>query len=171
MRSTAWARTTAAALAAALASQATAQTASPVQAAIPTAGHVLPLHVPIRAVMAGIIDFSAFGVEKTASSADTPTDKDWLSVGLAALNLVGASTLITLPGTGAHDAAWVSNPDWTRWAAEMQSSATDVAIAVRRQDRTALGVSAARLRASCQSCHDQFRDAPTDGSDTRLAAQ
>ncbi|MBI1362285.1 MAG: hypothetical protein GC155_18575 [Alphaproteobacteria bacterium] len=164
-------RATAAIVTLALASHAAAQTVAPVPAATPITGHVLPLHVPIRAVMAGIIDFSAFGVEKAAHATEPLNDKDWLSVGLAALNLVGASTLITLPGTGPNDATWVADPEWTKWAADMQTSATNVAIAVRRQDRAALNLAAADLGAACQSCHSQFRDASPGSGDTRLAAQ
>ncbi len=128
----------------------------------------LPLRVPIRAVMAGIIDFSSHGVFITATAEGPLSDTDWLAAGLAALNLISAATLITTPAAGPRDSAWVKDPDWRRFALDMQVSSINAGIAVRQKSRPALLASAERLAQSCQSCHDQFRHDPSPGEATRL---
>jgi len=118
---------------------------------------MLPLRVPIKAVMAGIIDFSAHGVFSSATSEKALNDADWLAAGLAALNLVASTTLITTPGPGPDDASWVAQPEWRLWASRMQAASIDVGIAVRSKDRDALLDSADRLASACQSCHATYR--------------
>jgi hypothetical protein len=119
--------------------------------------HALPLRVPIKAVMAGIIDFSAHGVFRSATSETPLNDGDWLAAGLAALNLIASTTLITTPGVGPEDAIWVAQPEWRMWASQMQTASIDAGVAVRNRDRDALLSSADRLARACQSCHTMFR--------------
>jgi hypothetical protein len=129
----------------------------------------LPLRVPIKGVMAGIIDFSAYGIFETATHEMPLTDDDWLAAGLAAINLIGSTTLITSAGTGPQDAEWVADPDWRRWATEMQAVSIDAGIAIRQKDRGSYLAAANRLAGACRSCHDRFRpDAPIRGA-TQLA--
>jgi hypothetical protein len=130
----------------------------------------LPLRTPIRAVMAGIIDFSSHGVFLAAMAEGTLNENDWLATGLAALNLVGAATLITTAGAGPNDSSWVADPDWRQFAFDMQASSINVGIAVRQKNRAALLAAADRLARSCQSCHDQFRHDQPPGEATRLAS-
>lgn len=117
----------------------------------------LPMRVPIRGVMAGIIDFSAHGVFKTAMSETPLTDNDWTAAGLASINLISSATLITSPGAGPNDEAWVAEPEWREWAAAYQQAGVNAAIAIRRKDRAAFITAANDLANACQSCHDRFR--------------
>jgi hypothetical protein len=115
--------------------------------------------------MAGIIDFSAYGIFETATSEAPLSDDDWLAAGLASINLIGSTTLITSAGTGSQDAEWVANPDWRHWATEMQSASVDAGIAIRQKNGGAYLAAANRLADACSSCHQQFRpEAPVRGS-------
>ena len=125
----------------------------------------LPLRIPIRGVMAGVMDFSAHGVFESATSDMPLTDKDWLAAGLASINLIGSATLITMPGTGPHDSEWVADPEWRRRAQEMQSASIAAGVGITKKDRTAFLKAADRLAVACQSCHDRFRpEAPLTNS-------
>lgn len=116
----------------------------------------LPLRVPISAIMTGTISISSYRIFQGATVVERLSDDDWLRIGADAVELVGAATLITVPGTGSQDAAWVSNPAWTEQSAAMQSAAMAVGGAAAKRDREALGQSTARLAQSCQSCHMIF---------------
>jgi hypothetical protein len=129
----------------------------------------LPLRIPIKGVMAGIVDFSAYGIFETATSEMPLTDDDWIAAGLASINLMGATTLVTSPGTGPQDAEWVAQPEWRRWASEMQYASVDAGIAIRQKSRPSYLAAANRLADACRSCHDQYRpEAPVRGA-TMLA--
>jgi hypothetical protein len=125
----------------------------------------LPLRVPILGVMAGTIDYSAYGLFSVATTDRRLSEDDWLAAGLAAVNLIAATTLITSEGSGPNDAAWVADPSWRGWADAMQKASLDAAIAVREKDRAALLSSANQIAQACQSCHRQFRpDLPIESA-------
>lgn len=117
----------------------------------------LPLLVPVRGIMAGVIDFSAYGVFQAATSSKLLTEEQWSSAGLAAVNLIAASTLITLPSSQPQDAEWIADPEWLRKAADMQNASVLVGVAINRQDGPGLLKTANLLADSCQSCHDRFK--------------
>jgi len=117
----------------------------------------LPLRMPIAGVMLGVIDFSSHGLFKIATSEGVPSTQDWYAAGLASLNLIGSSTLITLPGTGDKDDVWVGDPRWRTFASTMQGASVDAGIASRNRDQVALLLAADRLAKACQACHDVFR--------------
>lgn len=129
----------------------------------------LPLRIPISGVMIGVIDLSAQTVFDTASET-TLTDAEWSRAGLAAINLIGASSLITLPGTGKSDADWVADPDWRMRATAMQKASLEAAIASRDRKQADLIQATQRLTAACQSCHDRFQPGAPLTSPTRMAA-
>lgn len=129
----------------------------------------LQLRVPIRGVMAGIVDFSAHGVFKTATAEGELGEDDWIAAGYAAINLISASTLITSPGTGVHDAEWVADPLWRRISVDLQASSIDAGIAISRRNRKALLAAADEIAVACESCHARFRVEPTPQTGTRLA--
>jgi hypothetical protein len=127
------------------------------------------MEISIGDVMAGIIDFSAYGVFVTATSSGPLTEDEWLTSGLAAVNLVGAATLVTTAGAGPEDARWVSDPDWRKMARDMQAAGIRVGNAIRDRDRSSYLKAANQLATACRSCHDQFRpEAPVRGA-TQLA--
>jgi hypothetical protein len=131
---------------------------APVAAAPETASpDPLPLRTSLKGVMIGVIDFSSHGVFQTATTKDLLSDSDWYAASVAAINLIGSASLITLPGTGDEDAAWVADPRWRKWASAFQQASVDSAKAIGKHDRTALLLAADRIARACQSCHDDFR--------------
>lgn len=113
--------------------------------------------MPIHGVMIGVIDFSSFGVFLSATTERPLSEKEWNAAGLAALNLIGASTLITIAGTGPNDAKWTADPAWRQSASNMQAASVAAAIAVRSRNRDALTSAANTLADACQACHAKFR--------------
>lgn len=120
-------------------------------------GEPLPMRIPIKGVMAGIIDFSAHGVFTTATSEVPLTEDDWLAAGLASINLIGSATLITSHGPGPNDAIWVADPEWQFWAKAFQKASVDAAMAIKDKNRPDFLRAANDLANACQSCHDRFR--------------
>lgn len=116
----------------------------------------LPLRIPILAVMMGSINASSYDVFQASASGQNLSASEWLRVGQAAVNLVGDSTLITLPGTGPSDSTWVAAPNWMRLSRDMQEASFAVGAAADKTDRAALTEATARLAQSCQSCHLEF---------------
>ncbi len=116
----------------------------------------LPLGVSILAVMAGSINRSSTDIFRAATSVKDLSQGDWLQVSEAAVDLIGAATLITTPGTGPNDGAWVADPRWLKLSTEMQAAGVVASIAARNKDRAALTDATARLAQSCQSCHMSF---------------
>jgi hypothetical protein len=116
----------------------------------------LPLRIPISAVMTGIINRSSYEIFRHATSVRDPSDSDWLGIAAAAVDLVGAATLVTIPGPGPQDPEWTASSDWMRLSVDMQAAALAVGAAASGKNRVALTESAARLAQSCQSCHLQF---------------
>lgn len=116
----------------------------------------LPMRIPISAVMAGLVNESSFEIFQSATADRELSDADWLRIGSAAIDLVGASTLVTLPGTGDEDAAWVSDQRWLQASADMQEAGMAVGRAANARDQAALQEATAQLAQSCQSCHIVF---------------
>ena len=116
----------------------------------------LLLRIPLLAVMTGSINAASGDVFRTNLSDKDLSDADWLRMGEAAVALTGDATLITLPGTGPNDAAWVADPRWMQSASDMQSASFAIGAAASRKDRAALSEATARLAQSCQSCHLVF---------------
>jgi hypothetical protein len=130
----------------------------------------LALRVPIRGVMAGIIDFSAHGIFETATSEMPLSEEDWMAAGLASINLISSATLITSAGAGASDQAWIADPAWRRWAEAYQEAGVAAAVAIRGKNRAAFLAAANDIANACQSCHDLFR-ARDHRIERQLAAQ
>ncbi|HVY87968.1 MAG TPA: hypothetical protein VG942_03820 [Hyphomonadaceae bacterium] len=117
----------------------------------------LPLRVPIRGVMIGIVDFSSYGLFKVATEKAPLTDSDWTAAGYAAVNLISAASTITLPGTGPDDASWTNDPRWRSIATSLQAASIDAGIAIRNKDRGKLLQAANAVASSCAACHTLFR--------------
>ncbi len=124
----------------------------------------LPLGVSINAVMVALVDFAADGVWRPAALETGLTTDQWLLAEQDAINLIASATLITTPGTGDNDAAWVKDPDWRRWATEMQVVALEAKAAVDAKDQERLRLVGDRLVELCQACHQKFKPGlPTMG--------
>jgi hypothetical protein len=114
-------------------------------------------------MMRATVEVPADGIWEI-QGADALSDAQWLLAEQDATNLVAASTLISIPGTGKNDEQWTASTDWQGWTANTQKVALDIRNAVKTKNLTALSEAADRLTAACQSCHDKYRpQTPTDG--------
>lgn len=126
-------------------------------ATAPDTSGPLPFPMPINAVMVSLVDFAADGVWRPAASETPLTDKQWLLVQQDATNLIASASLITMAGTGVNDAEWVKDPDWRRWATEMQVTAEQAKAAADAKDQARLKLTGDRLVELCQTCHQKFK--------------
>ena len=117
----------------------------------------LALPIPINAVMVALVDFAADGIWRPAASEVPLTDAQWLLAEQDAYNLIASTTLMTTRGTGTNDANWIKDPDWRRWASEMQVVALEAKAAVDAKDQARLRLVGDRLIELCQTCHQKFK--------------
>lgn len=139
------------------ASPAPAAQPSPASQSASTASDPLHLPVSINAVMVAQVDFAADGIWRPAVSETPLTDKQWLMVEQDAINLISSASLITMPGAGDNDAEWVTEPDWRRWATDMQVTAEQAKSAVETKDKERLKLVGDRLVEICQTCHQKYK--------------
>jgi Cytochrome C' len=134
------------------------------QSAIPQAPAVPPA-VSINALMVGMVDHAGHVIWNAGAEGRAPkTDKDWEEVEHHAIQLAGASTLITMGGTGPADAGWAQLPDWRRYSKEMSDEAVAVLTAARSKNQDGLMKAGDQLVTTCEGCHKQFKpDLPTEG--------
>lgn len=128
-------------------------------AADPVSSCVEGVAMPItmNEMMVALVDFSADGVWRPAASEQPLTDYDWLLAEQDAMNLVAGTVLMSVPGTGAGDAAWVADDDWRRWTEQMQGTALQALAAVRDKDQPRLKAVGDALVIQCQTCHQKFK--------------
>jgi hypothetical protein len=117
----------------------------------------LVLPIPINAVMVALVDFAADGIWRPVGAQFPLSDEQWLLAEQDAYNLIASTTLMTTAGTGSNDAAWVKDPDWRRWATEMQVVALEAKAAVDAKDQERLKLVGDRLVEICQACHQKFK--------------
>lgn len=130
-----------------------AETPAPAEAAV----QPIPLALSINDVMVAMVDFAADGVWRPPAMDEPMTERDWLLAEQDAKNLIAASTLITMAGTGANDEEWVTHPDWRRWAADMLETSQQALSAVEAKDQERLLLVGDRLVEICQECHQQYK--------------
>lgn len=138
--------------------------ANPPASTAPAAAQPVLLSQSIDAIMVAVIDFAADGIWRPAASETPLTDAQWLLVQQDAVAISAAATLITLPGTGINDAAWVKAEDWRRWATEMRELGDEARIAAQTKDQAQLALVGDRLIEVCQACHNTYKPGlPTMG--------
>jgi hypothetical protein len=120
----------------------------------------LPLLVPYRGLMVGVIDWSAYGIFKLSTTDRPMDDDDWSAAGMAAVNIIATSTLLSMEGSGAEDKRRHSNPAWIGMAGDLQNASVLVAMAVQQRNRAEFVRMANLLADTCQTCHDRFRVLP-----------
>jgi len=124
----------------------------------------LPLLVPYRGLMVGIIDWSSYGIFHLATSDQPLSESDWTGAGLAAVNLIAISSLLAMPNSNVDDHRRLADPAWLGMAADLQNASVFVAMAVEAHDRADFSRAADMLADTCQSCHDRFRVLPSNGT-------
>ncbi|MFO1183295.1 MAG: cytochrome c [Bauldia sp.] len=116
-----------------------------------------------NALMVYMIDPSAHEIWSRQYQTTMSTD-DWLRVEQHATNIVAATTLLAVKGTGQLDGQWMADPQWTALAATMRGTAQSLATAAQKKDRAALEKAGDALLDACEGCHKQFKLAtPTEG--------
>lgn len=91
-------------------------------------------------------------------------DADWTEVQDHAAQLIAASTLLQLGGTGPRDAEWVGQDNWKTYAVEMGNAGKAALGAARAKNMPALLNANGNLTSSCEGCHKAFKpDLPTEG--------
>jgi hypothetical protein len=121
------------------------------------------LKTSINGLMVALVDHAAHEIWE-AASAERLTGRDWQTVEQHALQLVASGALITLPGTGPQDTAWVATPAWQDWARKLTDGGLAALDAVQRSDQRALHAAGQAIVDTCFGCHDMFKpDAPSEG--------
>jgi len=128
-----------------------------------TKPQVLALPLSLLDVMRASVEIPANGIW-SAQAAETLTDNDWLLIDQDSADLAAAATLMTMPGTGKSDAAWVANADWQAWSADIQKTAMTIREAVKTKNQQAVLDGADALLTTCTACHEKYRpETPSDG--------
>ncbi|HEY2678141.1 MAG TPA: cytochrome c [Steroidobacteraceae bacterium] len=127
-----------------------------------TAGPLLsPLS--ILEIMRAAIEIPADGLW-AAQGNDKWSEDDWLLADQDAVQLIGATTLVSRGGTGKHDHEWTAKTDWQAWMRDMLKTAVTLRAAAKAQDAAKLSASADHLQEICSACHAKYRPAePSDG--------
>lgn len=120
----------------------------------------LPLLVPYRGLMVGMIDWSAYGIFSLSTS-DAAMDEDaWTAAGMAAVNIIAATSLLSMESANADDKRRSSDAGWRGMVTDMQNASLLIAMAVQQRDRAEFTRTANVLANTCQACHDEFRVLP-----------
>lgn len=133
--------------------------------ALPTAAQQAApaLHTSYNALMVYFIDPAAHEIWSRQYQASINTD-DWLRLEQHATNIVASATLLAIKGTGALDAQWLADPQWTPLVNGMRTAAHAVQDAAQKRDRAALEKAGDQVADTCENCHRQFKlAAPTEG--------
>jgi hypothetical protein len=129
----------------------------------PGAAKSLASPLSILEVMRASIEIPADGLWAD-QGADKMSEDDWLLADQDAVQLIGATTLVSRAGTGKHDHEWVAKADWQAWVRDMLKTAVALRAAAKAQDAAKLGASGDHLQEICSACHAKYRPAqPSDG--------
>lgn len=123
----------------------------------------IEMQTSINAIMVAMIDWSAHEIWE-AANADILTGRNWLTTKQYAIELLAASTLVSLGGTGREDMTWVRDLTWQVWTAQMINESQRALQAIEIQDKARLRAAAEQLVIICEGCHAAFKpDVPTEG--------
>ncbi len=132
---------------------------------IETATPVKSLTPPISLLdlMRASIEISADGIW-AAEAADKLSDDEWLLADQDAVNLIAATSCISLLGTGNQDRIRAGNADWQSWIKDMRETALQIRTAARVRDQTRFAALGDHLQEICSGCHGKYRpEKPSDG--------
>jgi hypothetical protein len=119
--------------------------------------------ISINEIMVGQVDHAAHPLLGLSMASDL-TIGAWQELEHSAIQLVSATTALTMGGSGVNDAMWVVQSGWREYAGQMSAASGQALTATRNQDLPALLDAADRLRNSCDNCHRQYKpEIPTEG--------
>jgi hypothetical protein len=118
----------------------------------------LPLLVPVKDLMGGVIAFSAHVVEAIDSTEAPLTRDDWGAARLAASDLVASATLLTTTTSNGNllDAFRKRDDEWRALAKSMQDAGLAIVAAADARDRPALTAARKSMGEACRACHAHF---------------
>jgi hypothetical protein len=72
--------------------------------------------------------------------------------------------LVSVPGAGARDAAWVSSPGWQKWARALSDGGLAAMKASQAKNLEQLIAANGQLVDACEGCHKEFKpELPSEG--------
>ena len=125
----------------------------------------VPPALSINAMMVGLVDDASHEIWNAAVEKTKPkTDEDWFHLQHHATKVALSGTLITIPGTGQADAAWVTKPEWIKFSKELADAGLAALDAANKKDHAALSAAGDRLVTTCEGCHKAFKgELPSEG--------
>jgi cytochrome c556 len=90
------------------------------------------------------------------------SDEQWKALEEAALNLIAATKVTALGGTGPMDNDWVKQPAWQPFNSAMLAASESALAAIRAKDHAALLAASDALYPPCEGCHLQFNPGVVD---------
>jgi hypothetical protein len=129
------------------------------------AAPAVPPVISTNAMMVGLVDDASHEIWDAVVEGNRPkTDEDWYHIQHHATKIALSGTMITIPGTGAADAAWVTKPEWIKFATELRDDGMAALEAARNKDIDALSAAGDRLVTTCEGCHKVFKgELPSEG--------
>ncbi len=134
-------------------------------AATPPAEPAIKLPVSYNALMVAMVDNAGHVLWDIEKEGFAPkNDADWLEVEDHAMQLVAASTLLQLEGSGPADAGWVKQVGWKSNAEAMGAAGMAANAAAKAKNKDALVKANGEVVAACEGCHKAFKPTlPTEG--------
>jgi hypothetical protein len=115
--------------------------------------------------MVSVVDHAGHGLWDVEREGRAPkTQEDWELVAEHAIQIIAASTLITIPGSGPNDVRLTQEADWRKWARAMSDAGVAAFKATEAQDMKALVAANSQLVDSCEGCHKAYKpNIPSEG--------
>ena len=138
--------------------------AAVVKAAAPAEPAVVP-QLSINALMVSWIDNAGHVLWDAEKKGFAPKDAaDWLEIEDHATQLVAASTLLQLGGTGQADPGWVQQVGWKTSAQALGDAGLAAAAAAKGKHLEALVKANGTVVEACEGCHKAFKpQLPSEG--------
>jgi cytochrome c556 len=138
---------------------------TPAQPAAEKASAPVLSPVSINAEMVTIVDHAGHQLWEAERQGRAPkTDADWANLEEHATQVAAAGALVSVPGTGARDAAWVGSPGWQKWARSMSDAGLAAMKASQAKNLEQLIAANGQLVEACEGCHKEFKpELPSEG--------
>ena len=139
----------------------------PVEQASPVSTVNVPFvpDVSINEIMVGQVDHAARFVFDVGINPDQQLLANaWQELEHHAIQLVSATSAITMGGAGENDATWVAQSGWREYTRQFNEASLMALQAARAQDLMSVRAAGEMLAGSCDGCHQQYKpDIPTQG--------